>query len=159
MQRLAQMQGGSLDMLNLRSASLMLETHAKPLQILHVICQQLSLPKPKILKHPDRVHLPLICYTEELGWGLVIDRNPQNLWVIVTPQGQHNLGLEKLTGCTALLRIAEPIQLGFGLSFLGAQAPDNSFSALVSQGLKQHRMALIEACLASGFIGVLSLAS
>jgi ATP-binding cassette subfamily C protein LapB len=146
-------------MLNLRSASLILETHDKPLQALHVICQQLSLPKPKILKHPDRVHLPLICYTDELGWGLVIDRNPQNFWVVSTAQGQHNLGLEKLSANTALLRIAEPIQLGFGLSFLGAQAPDHSFSALVRQGLKQHRMALMEACLASGFIGVLSLAT
>jgi len=159
MQRLAQMQGGSIDMLNLRSASLLLDFTDKPLQALSEICQQLTLPKPKILKYPDRVHLPLICYSEEWGWGLVIDRNPQNLWVLVTPQGQHTLGLEKLSGNTALLRIAEPIQLGFGLSFLGAQVPDNSFSSLVSQGLKQNKMTLLEACLASGFIGILSLAT
>ena len=46
MQRLAQMQGGSLDTLNLTSASAALSAEKKPLSALAEVCVQLAIPKP-----------------------------------------------------------------------------------------------------------------
>ena len=157
MQRLAQMQGGSLDVLNLTSASLAMSADAKPFQALANVCAQLGLHKPKLLKFPDRLNLPLLCHVDELGWGLVTDRTPQGPWVVSTPSGSKHMTDEQLAGKTALLRIAEPVQLGFGLTFLGAKAQEDSFISLVYQALKQYKVPLIEACLASAFIGLLSL--
>jgi ATP-binding cassette subfamily C protein LapB len=159
MLRLAQMQGGSLDVLTLRAASELLDGPGAPLAILPKICSQLSLPKPKVRRHPDRVDLPLLCHTAEHGWGLITDRNAQGYWVFVTPLGPKELSDAQVAGHSALLRIVEPVQLGFGLSFLGAAKVDGSFVARVRQGLRQYKTILIEACLASGFIGVLSLAT
>ncbi len=159
MQRLAQMQGGSLDTLNLTSASAALSAEKKPLSALAEVCVQLAIPKPKWLKFPDRLHLPLLCYLDDLGWALVIDRTPQGPWVVSTPQGSKHMTDAQLAGKTALLRIAEPVKLGFGLSFLGAKTPEDSFISRVYQGLRQHSLALTEACLASAFIGALSLAT
>ena len=157
MQRLALMQGGSLDVLNLTSACSAFSTGKKPMEALIAVCLQLALPKPKSLKFPDRLHLPLLCHVDELGWALVTDRTPQGPWVVSTPQGSKHMTDAQLAGKTVLIRIAEPVQLGFGLSFLGAKAPEDSFISRVYQGLKQHSVALTEACVASGFIGALSL--
>ena len=157
MQRLAQMQGGSLDLLQLTSASTALSTAGHPYQALLEVSVQLGLPKPKRLKSPDRLHLPLLCHVEDVGWALVTDRTPQGQWTVNTPQSSKPMSDAQLAGNTFWLRIAEPVQLGFGLSFLGAKANEDSFIALVYQSLKQHKVALTEACLASAFIGLLSL--
>jgi ATP-binding cassette subfamily C protein LapB len=157
MQRLAQMQGGSLDLLQLNSASLALSSQAHPFQALRKASVQLGLPSPKQLKFPDRLLLPLLCHVGSVGWAVVTDRTPQGQWVVTTPQGSQSMTDAQLADKTVWLRIAEPVQLGFGLSFLGAKAKDESFIALVYQGLKQHKVALTEACLASAFIGLLSL--
>jgi ATP-binding cassette subfamily C protein LapB len=159
MQRLAQMQGGSLDLLNLRAASLLLDGPQQPLDILPRICAQLSLPRPKIRHQTDRVELPLLCHTTEQGWGILTDRDAQGQWIFATAQGAHKLSDAQAASRSALVRIVEPVQLGFGLSFLGAAHVDDSFVARVRQGLRRHSTVLIEACVASGFIGVLSLAT
>lgn len=159
MQRLAQMQGGSLDLLNLRAASLLLDGPGQPLDILPRICTQLALPRPTIRRQPDRVELPLLCHSEQHGWGLLTDRDAQGQWLFASAQGAHKLSDAQVARRSALVRIVEPVQLGFGLSFLGAAPVDTSFVARVRQGLRRHSTVLIEACVASGFIGVLSLAT
>ena len=67
MQRLAQMQGGSLDLLKLRAASLLFDGPGLPLDVLPRVCAQLALPRPKMRRQPDRVELPLLCHTADHG--------------------------------------------------------------------------------------------
>ncbi len=159
MQRLAQMQGGSLDLLKLRAASLLFDGPGQPLELLPRICAQLALPQPKMRRQPDRVELPLLCHTADHGWGILTDRDAQGEWQFATAQGAHRLSNAQVAGRSALVRVVEPVQLGFGLSFLGAPQVEDSFVARVRQGLRRHRTVLIEACLASGFIGLLALAT
>ena len=60
MQRLAQMQGSSIDMLSLNASASALEQPLPPIQTLPLMCQRMGLSKPKLVKQPDRVHLPLV---------------------------------------------------------------------------------------------------
>ena len=159
MNRLAQMQAGSLDQLRLSAATTALDQHADSQKALAQVCQRMGLPKPHWLKLPERVQLPVLCHTVESGWGVVVDRSPQGLWMVVTPTGMDKLSDEQLKNKSAAVRIAEPVQLGFGLSIGAGAAKAESFMAHVRDGLNQHRTALIEACIASAFIGALSLAT
>ena len=91
MQRLAQMQGSSIDMLSLNASASALEQPLPPIQTLPLMCQRMGLSKPKLVRQPDRVHLPMLCHTPDLGWGVVVDRNPLGLWVVMTPKGPQSV--------------------------------------------------------------------
>ena len=159
MQRMAQMQGTRIDALSLSASLSLLGRAQTPLKSLALICKQMNLAAPKILKNPDRPQLPLICHTEARGWGIVIDRNPLGEWVVQTPQGQHTLSDDDLKDRTARLRLGSSVRLGFGLGLLKVKGEKESFIAHVQDALLTYRHELIEACVASAFIGFLALAT
>ncbi len=159
MQRLAQMQGGSMDMLSLNATASMLEQSASPLQMLPLICQRMALESPKMVKHPDQVHLPMLAYTPELGWGVVVDRNARGQWVVMTPKGGKPVDEAALKNATAILRLGPKVDLGFGFNFFKQKSEKLTFFSHVQDALHLYRHELIEACLASAFIGFLALAT
>ncbi len=159
MQRLAQMQGSSIDMLSLNASASALEQPLPPIQTLPLMCQRMGLSKPKLVKQPDRVHLPLLCHTPELGWGVVVDRNPLGLWVVMTPKGPQPVEDAYLTNSVAILRLGPTVDLGFGVGFFGKKDEKLSFFSHVQDTLHLYRYELIEACVASAFIGFLALAT
>jgi len=159
MQRLAQMQGGSMDMLSLNATASMLEQSASPLQMLPLICQRMALESPKMVKHPDQVHLPMLAYTPELGWGVVVDRNASGQWVVMTPKGGKPVDEATLKNATAILRLGPKVDLGFGFNFFKQKSEKLTFFSHVQDALHLYRHELIEACLASAFIGFLALAT
>ncbi len=157
--RLAQMQATSLDPLRLASAATALDQTDKPEAALAQVCSRMGLPKPRWLKHPERVQLPLLCHTVQSGWGVVVDRNPQGEWLVATPTGVDKLSEQQIQHHCAVVQIAKPVELGFGLGITSGSTKKDSFMAHVRDGLLAHRTALIEACIASAFIGALSLAT
>ena len=159
MQRLAQMQGGSMDMLSLNATASMLEQSASPLQMLPLICQRMGLESPKMVKHPDQVHLPMLAYTPEVGWGVVVDRNARGQWVVMTPKGGKPVEEAALKNATAILRLGPKVDLGFGFNFFKQKSEKLTFFSHVQDALHLYRHELIEACLASAFIGFLALAT
>jgi ATP-binding cassette subfamily C protein LapB len=148
-QRLAQMQGHSLDVLGLHANVSVLDQPISPFQALMVICYRMGLVQPKIVKLPDRVHLPMLCHTAQLGWGVVLDRNPLGLWVVDTPQGSQAVKDASLQNNVAILRLGPTVSADEKLSFFSH----------VQQTLKLYRRELFEACVASAFIGFLALAT
>lgn len=66
-QRLAQMQGGTIDTLQLHSAVSQIKNITSSLQALRSVCKQLGVKAPKPQKVVDRAHLPLLCHADE--WG------------------------------------------------------------------------------------------
>jgi ATP-binding cassette subfamily C protein LapB len=114
-----------------------------------VICYRMGLVQPKIVKLPDRVHLPMLCHTAQLGWGVVLDRNPLGLWVVDTPQGSQAVKDASLQNNVAILRLGPTVSADEKLSFFSH----------VQQTLKLYRRELFEACVASAFIGFLALAT
>lgn len=159
MQRLAQMQGGSVDLLSLNASASALDRPGPPIQALTLICKSMSLRRPKYLRQPDRVHLPMLCHTAELGWGLVVDRTPVGLWVVITPAGPSALEDAALENQVALLNLGPQVDMGLGLGWFKSNAPKISFFSHVQDALYDYRFELMEACLATAFIGFLALAT
>jgi len=158
-QNLAQMQGNSVDVLNLTAALTAFDKAPTPLQGLPHICQSMGLDKPKILKFPDRVQLPLLCHTHELGWGVVVDRAPTQEWVVLTPTGPKPVANDLLQNACAAVRLGPALELGFGFGLFKQQDDKFTFFAHVQNTLSQYKQELFEACVASAFIGVLALAT
>ena len=158
-QNLAQMQGNSVDVLSLTAALTALDKAPAPLQALPSICQSMGLDKPKLLKFPDRVQLPLLCHTQELGWGVVVDQSPTQEWVVLTPTGPKPVAHDLLQNACALVQLGQALELGFGLGLLKRQDDKFTFFAHVQNTLSQYKQELLEACVASAFIGVLALAT
>jgi ATP-binding cassette subfamily C protein LapB len=159
MQRLAQMQGSSIDMLSLNASASALEQAIPPIQTLVLICQRMGLSKPKLVKQPDRAHLPMLCHTPELGWGLVVDRNPLGLWVVMIPKGPQPVEDAYLKNSVAILRLGPTVDLGFGFGLFGKKDEKLTFFSHVQDALHLYRHELMEACIASAFIGFLALAT
>jgi ATP-binding cassette subfamily C protein LapB len=158
-QNLAQMQGNSVDVLSLTAALTAFDKAPAPLQALPSICQSMGLDKPKILKFPDRVQLPLLCHTQELGWGVVVDRAPTQEWVVLTPAGPKPVAHDFLQNACALVYLGPALELGFGLGMFKRQDDKFTFFAHVQNTLSQYKQELLEACVASAFIGFLALAT
>lgn len=156
-QRLAQMQGGAVDALELQSAAQQLIHLDSPLHALRAVSKQMGWKSPKLQKKLDRAHLPLLCHTHEWHWCVVVDQNPLGQWVVVTGQGQKLANDADLWHNTFHLRLG--VDLGIGLGILGKQSGELTFFSNVQETLALYRHELIEACIASAFIGVLALAT
>jgi ATP-binding cassette subfamily C protein LapB len=159
MQRLAQMQGSNVDVLSLNASLSGLDQSMAELKKLELVCQRMGLNKPKLLKRPDRVHLPMLCHTPELGWGLIVDRNPTGLWVVLTPQGPQAMEDASLLNKVAIVSLGTTGNRGLGFGFLKKADKNFTFFSHVQEALRLYRHELIEACVASAFIGFLALAT
>lgn len=159
MQRLAQMQGSSIDTLSLNANILTLTQIIPPIQMLVQLCERMGFHKPKFVKYPDQVHLPVLCHTPELGWGVVVDRSPVGQWVVMTSQGPRPVEQAYLKNSVAMLRLGPSVDLGFGFGIFKREDKKPTFFSHVEQALHLHRHELIEACVASAFIGFLALAT
>ncbi len=156
-QRLAQMQGGTIDTLQLHAAISTLKTAASALQTLRAVCKQLGVKAPKPQKVVDRAHLPLLCHSDEWGWGVVADQNPLGQWVVLTQAGQKLASNDELLHRTFQLYLG--VEMGIGLGILSKTSGELTFFSNVQQTLLLYRHELIEACVASAFIGFLALAT
>ena len=159
LQRLANMQGGSIDMLSLNASASVLEQSIPPIQMLPLMCQRMGLEAPKLVKHPDQVHLPMLAHTREEGWCLVVDRNALGQWVILTAKGGKPVDEAALKNSVAILRLGPKVDMGFGFNFFKPKGEKLTFFSHVQEALHLYRHELIEACLASAFIGFLALAT
>jgi len=104
MLRIAQMQGSAADVLALRAGLASLDNALAPMLQLQKIASHMGLEAPLVLEEPDRAHLPLICHADELGWAVLIDRDPADQWVLVHAEGQHTLAHDALKGVVALVK-------------------------------------------------------
>ena len=157
MQRLAQMQGGTLDALQLHASLDALKNNASPFHALRAVCKQMGLKAPKLQKKLDRAHLPLLSHTSELGWCVIADQNPQGQWVALTPQGAKLVAEASLWHHTFALKLG--VELGVGLGIFSRTTDALTFFSNVQQTLALYKHELIEACIASAFIGFLALAT
>lgn len=157
--RLAQMQGTNVDVLSLRASLVNLDDASAPLQQLKKIALQMDLDEPLLLDSPDRAHLPLICHADDLGWAVVIDSDPSNQWVLVNVDGQHTVGPAALQGKVALVKFNPQEDANKLAQAMGEKPAMKTFAQQLQQTLRQYRWPMIEAGLASAFIGVIALAT
>ncbi len=156
-QRLCQMQGGQLDPIALKAGIEQLSAFAAPQKCLHDLCRYLNKPKPKQLKKPDRVHAPMLAFHTQAGWGVLVDRAPDGRWLIQTAQGVAPVPEDDLHNACAMVQLGAKVNLGLGL-FIKPNG-ELSFFSHVRDTLMLYKRELIEACIASAFIGFLALAT
>jgi ATP-binding cassette subfamily C protein LapB len=106
---------------------------------------------------PDRAHLPMLCFTPEKQWAVVVDRNPQGQWVLAKSDGMHTLDGHDLKGCLAELKLGADTRLGMRLFSATKRAA--TFFDHIRSTLNLYRSELLEAGIASAFIGFLALAT
>lgn len=156
-QRLCQMQGGQLDLMRLATAVSQLSFEQTAQQVLLSLCRHLDKPKPKALKKPDRVHVPMLARHPQAGWGVVVDRSPDGRWVLQTPQGPIPATDVELHHVCVMVQLGPKVNMGFGVFVKPGESL--SFFSHVRDTLSLFQRELIEACVASGFIGLLALAT
>ncbi len=155
-EKLAQVQGVALDGLRLQSCLQHLPESDSPLHVLGALCQRMALGDPVILEAPDRAQLPLLAHHEVLGWCVIIDQDPMGRWLALGTKGTVPLPPDSLRQRTAIVPLA--------VTDATLMAPENGsmqlgFQHHVNSTLRQYRPRLLEAVLASAFIGMLALAT
>jgi len=159
MQRLAQMQGTTVDVLSLRASLAQLDANAAALLQLTKSALAMGLAEPVLLDAPDRAHLPLICHTDALGWALVVDCDPSGQWVLLTMDGQHTVPSDALQGKVALIAFNPQEDAQKLAQAMGEKPAMKTFAQQLQMTLREYRMPMIEAGLASAFIGIIALAT
>lgn len=161
-EKTAQMQSVALDPLRLQASLQALSeatAQAAGRQALISICTSMGLVAPTLLDAPDPVLLPLLACVPDIGWGVLVDRDPNGLWVLRTDEAEHLLEEEQLRGRTAVWPVNSASATGAASSDAAAGAFRPTFKSLVHATLGRYRGRLIEAMLASLFIGTLALAT
>ena len=159
MLRLAQMQGTSVDVLSLRASLAAGNGASAPLQQLQKIAVQMGLDEPLLPDGPDRAHLPLLCHADDLGWAVVIDCDPSGQWVLLNAEGSHRAAPSALRGKVALINFNPQQDSQKLLQAMGEKPQMKTFAQQLQQTLRQYRRPMIEAALASAFIGLMALAT
>lgn len=157
--RLAQSQSSKIDGLRLTSSLQSLDTQLPAPQQLALLANRMGFDRPQWMKVPDAVFLPLLAFTQTHGWVVVTERTAQGGWKAVGLDGKLALQDEDLAERCAVLQ-TRTAQVSFGVgALLGRIKEDANFIGHVYTTLRLYRREIIEACLASAFIGVLALAT
>ena len=155
--RLAQNQNNRLDNLRFNAAFQSLPESAAAPQLLAQLCQAMGMQNPQWLKAPDVVLLPCLACTENLGWVLLTEQTPQGNWIAVSRTAKHIIAPEALADVCATVETGTRT-VGFGWKALfGKVDAEDSFISNVYAALRLYRRDIIEACVASLFIGLLTL--
>jgi ATP-binding cassette subfamily C protein LapB len=157
LQRLSQIQGGQLDLLNFRASLEQLNDTQTPMQMLASVCHFMGKDAPRRLRSPDRALLPMLAQHPDLGWGVLVDCKPDGQWIMHTPTGPVPTSQAQLQGVCAVVQMGPKVQLGLGL--FGPTDALETFFDRVRQALGLYRRELLEATIASAFIGLLALAT
>lgn len=159
LKRLAQSQNSKLDNLRLNASLQALDTSTPPPQQLAWLASRMGFDRPQGLKTPDPALLPLLGYTAAHGWVMVIDRLAQGGWQAVSESGKHRLEDAELEGRCAIVHVRN-FNVAFGVhALLGRLREEATFLSHVYSTLRLFKRDLIEACVASVFIGLLALAT
>ncbi len=161
-EKTAQMQSIALDHLRLQASMQPLSEASIRVggrQPLISICIGMGLVAPTMLDAPDPVLIPLLACVPDIGWGVLVDRDPSGRWVLRTEEAEHLLSEEQLQGRIAVWPINSAPTAGTASSGGSASGKRPTFKSLVHATLGRFRSHLIEAVLASLFIGTLALAT
>jgi len=145
--RLSQLQGSTLDSLKLNACLERAQGKEGPAGVLKDVCSQLALPGPRMLNGPDRALLPMLVMHPKSGWGVVTDQDVQGGWIVEfgkTRQVLHLKGVDCTVACVSTHEQSD-------------EDSDDTFRSAFSKELKHYRGVIVEAALATAFMGLLTL--
>lgn len=105
--------------------------------------------------YPIRANLPMLVYSPDLGWGLLVDREPDGRWRLDSPLESRKVTSEALRNGCVELRLGNAV-----LDQIGADATNKepaTFTSVLASSLRTFHSSMAEAFVASAFIGMLAL--
>ena len=105
--------------------------------------------------YPDRASLPLLAFLPDVGWGVVVDREPDGRWQVNFPSESRVISSQSLLNCCVELRLANVLLDQVGANATGREP--KTFTAVLTAALRNYHSSMAEALLASVFIGMLAL--
>ena len=143
---LAQIQGLAIEPVRLQSA-MQGVAELTGLEQAHALCRALDFVAIRELSQPDPALLPAIAILNYGEFGLVIDKQPNGLWLVQQATGQ------------LLLPDAELSQLVYFEPPNPADKPDPNFASQLKAALRPFRPVIAEGIIATLLIGMLTLAT
>lgn len=143
---LAQIQGLAIEPVRLQSA-MQGVAELTGLEQAHALCRALDFVAIRELSQPDPALLPAIAILNYGEFGLVIDKQPNGLWLVQQATGQ------------LLLPDAELSQLVYFEPPNPADKPDPNFASQLKAALRPFRPVIAEGVIATLLIGMLTLAT
>lgn len=160
LKRMAQAQSTTLDTLRLNAALEAID-YAQPPQVqLATLCSRMGLDRPVWMPKGDATQLPFLTHLPEHGWLVVTSVLPNRVWQAVNADGPILVKDHELDVCRGAIINLRALEISFGaLPFLRSVHKVPGFIGYVYKTLNLYKRDVLEACLATFFIGVLALAT
>lgn len=127
------------------------------------LCNRMGYAPPTWLKQPDNARLPMVAAHASLGWVVITRANSVGGWVVLNSSGSFEIPNEDFGEQSPCALVnTQATDATFGASWIFSKAninKPNSFMAMVFHALRAFKPQIIEASIASVFIGLLALAT
>lgn len=156
LERLAYLQGVGIDTVNIENFEAAILRFNNYKNQLKYVCNKLDFPRPFYPRKLDRAQLPLICYTREHGWCVVVDQNPDGQWVMIKKDETITVNENYISGSLASIKLNSDTSLIIN-EWMKPKNPKRFINHLNS-ALFTYKNEIIESAFASLFMGILAMA-
>lgn len=147
-ERITNLHSIPLDTLRLSSVIYTEDTRHSDLDLLQTVCRDLDWHPPKKIAHPDPVLKIVVTVDKEHGWGLIRQQKPSGEWLVEFENDSIFIADHEMSK-RPLFMLVPPQKK--------SQYIKDDFKTRLEQSLRQYRMVILEASLATLFIGALTL--
>ncbi len=152
MQRVASLCGRSLQRLPLHHALSKNDASATQDAQINVLCQKLDWPSPQALRYVDEARLPILVFSSDNGWFVVVGRSALGLWQA------HNSTGSVLLATTANGELSSEHQSWRIIAPEATQQPRRAWT-MIRTAFFSHTSTLLDGVMASLLINVMALAT
>jgi ATP-binding cassette, subfamily C, bacterial LapB len=151
---LSRARGIALDKLDVAAALSGLNASQRWQERLISVASHLGFVAPEFTKSVDRVELPLICFSSEVGWGVVAEVRPDDKLRILVPGGEYFEYASASKNQFAIFSLTLEKNQN---EILSGDKQVETFSGLVRAVFKKHAADFFWIGLASIFVGLITM--
>lgn len=154
-QHLARLKGEHLDLLKLNTCLADMQDNLPARQQLTLVCEALDAELASESVVPEAVDLPFLYGDSNHGWGVVLNQDASGRWLVRSEKEEFTTTAEALAAGAFLIKFQSE-QTWIGSTEAGDSMLTKSFIQFALGTIKHYKAELVEASLASFFIGVLA---
>ncbi|PUE30063.1 type I secretion system permease/ATPase [Limnohabitans sp. JirII-29] len=154
-QHLARLKGEHLDLLKLNTCLADMQDNLPARQQLTLVCEALDAELASESVVPEAVDLPFLYGDSNHGWGVVLNQDASDQWLVRSEKEEFTTTAEALAAGAFLIKFQSE-QTWIGSTEAGDSMLTKSFIQFALGTIKHYKAELVEASLASFFIGVLA---
>jgi len=154
-QHLARLRGEHLDLLKLNTCLAGMQDNLPARQQLVLVCEALDAELASESVLPEAVDLPFLYGDSSHGWGVALNQDASGQWLVRSETEEFKTTAEALAAGAFLIKFQSE-QTWIGSAEAGDSMLTKSFIQFAMGTIKHYKAELVEASLASFFIGVLA---